>query len=180
ANSAKFSVKWWEFDIGWLAIRLLQTFGLAKPNYVPPKPLFAAHKTTIDAETVKALMRNRFQVLATYSKKVILPVLKEEKKKASEHSRALLSRARSLLIRDTSLIDDNSLQQLQKTLTQFSALNAAYTLRLQLQNLWQQTTASQKELVDNLYQWCQQAEASGIQSLRDFAKYIKTYTLQPV
>ncbi len=30
-TSAKFSVKWWEFDMGWLVIRLLQIFGLAHP-----------------------------------------------------------------------------------------------------------------------------------------------------
>jgi stearoyl-CoA desaturase (delta-9 desaturase) len=29
AYSAKFSNKWWEFDIGWFYIRLLETFGLA-------------------------------------------------------------------------------------------------------------------------------------------------------
>ncbi len=37
ATSARFSVKWWEFDIGWGVIRLLQAFGLAKPKRVPPK-----------------------------------------------------------------------------------------------------------------------------------------------
>jgi stearoyl-CoA desaturase (delta-9 desaturase) len=178
ANSAKFSVHWWEFDIGWLMIRLLQTFGLAKPNYVPPKPAFVSEKTTIDAETIKALMRNRFHLLAEYSRKVILPVLREEKRKACDQSKALLSRARALLVRDTSLMDKNSQEHLASTLAQFKNLSAAYQLRLQLQNMWQQTAATQKELIDNLYQWCQQAEASGIQALKDFAKHIKTYTLQ--
>ena len=179
ANSAKFSVHWWEFDIGWLAIRLLQAFNLAKPNYVPPKPAYANEKTTIDAETIKALMRNRFQLLAEYSKKVIIPVLREEKRKASAQSQALLSRARDLLIRDTSLIDINGRHLLEKTLSQFKNLSAAYQLRLQLQNMWQQTTSTQKDLIDHLYQWCQQAEGSGIKALRDFAQHIKTYTLQP-
>lgn len=29
AGSAKFSVEWWEFDIGWMYIRILEIFGLA-------------------------------------------------------------------------------------------------------------------------------------------------------
>jgi len=177
-NSAKFSVKWWEFDIGWLMIRLLQTVGLAKPNYVPPKPAFEHEKNTIDAETIKALMRNRFHLLAEYSKKVIVPVLREEKQRACDQSKTLLSRMRALLIRDNLLIDQNSKQRLESILSQFKNLKAAYQLRIQLQNMWQQTTASQKDLIDNLYQWCQQAEATGIKALSDFSKYIKTYSLR--
>lgn len=179
ANSAKFSVKWWEFDIGWLMIRLLQTLGLAKPNYVPPKPAFVREKTTIDAETIKALMRNRFHLLAEYSSKVIMPVLREEKRKAKNQGKDLLLRARSLLIRDTSFMDQPSQEQLKNTLAQFKNLSAAYQFRLKLQNLWQQTAATQKELIEALCQWCQQAETSGIKALKDFAKHIKTYTLQP-
>jgi stearoyl-CoA desaturase (delta-9 desaturase) len=67
---------------------------------------------------------------------------------------------------------------LETTLAQFENLSAAYQFRLRLQNMWQQTAATQKDLIENLYQWCQQAETSGIQALRDFAKHIKTYTLQ--
>ncbi len=178
ANSAKFSVKWWEFDSGWMVIRTLQLFGLAKPNYVPPKPAFVREKTTIDAETIKALMRNRFHLLAEYSKKVLVPVLREEKRKAQDQGKALLSRARALLIRDTSFMDRSSQERLESTLAQFANLSAAYQFRLRLQNLWQQTAATQKDLIENLCQWCQQAEASGIQALKDFAQHIKTYTLQ--
>jgi stearoyl-CoA desaturase (delta-9 desaturase) len=179
ANSAKFSVHWWEFDSGWFMIRLLQFFGLAKANYVPPKPVYVREKSTIDAETVKALMRNRFQVLAEYGRKVILPVLREEKSKAGRQGKALLARARTLLIRDSFLIDQQGKEKLETTLTQFNKLSTAYQLRLQLQNLWQQTTATQKELIDNVHQWCQQAEATGIQALRDFSKHLKTYVVQP-
>ena len=32
-KSAKFKAKWYEFDIGWLYIRLLQVFRLAKVEY---------------------------------------------------------------------------------------------------------------------------------------------------
>lgn len=179
ANSAKFSVQWWEFDMGWLVIRCLQLFGLAKPNYVPPKPAYVHEKTIIDAETIRALMRNRFQVLAKYSKKVMMPALQEEKHKTTnKNSKLLLSRAHKMLARQVFLIDQNIRETLEKTLAQFNTLHVIYQLREQLQNLWQQTTASQKELIDNLHTWCQQAEATGIQALHDFSRHLKTYTTQ--
>ncbi|HVY53864.1 MAG TPA: fatty acid desaturase [Gammaproteobacteria bacterium] len=178
ANSAKFSVQPWEFDIGWMMIRILQVFGLAKPNYVPPKPVYMKDKTTIDTETLKALMRNRFQVLAQYGKRVMMPVLRDEKRNASGESKALLSNARPLLMRDSAFIDENGKATLETTLSKFNQLSTAYQLRLQLQNLWQQTTATQKELVDSLHQWCVTAEQTGIKALRDFAKHIKTFALQ--
>jgi len=177
ANSAKFATHWWELDIGWVWICLLRALKLAKPNFVPPKPAYVHEKNHIDAETIKALMRNRFQVFAEYSKKVIIPVLREEKQKAGRQSKALLSRVRELLIRDVSLIDIQGKQHLENTFAQFQNLNSVYQLRLQLQSLWQQTTASQKELIDGLHHWCHEAEATGIKALRDFAKHIKTYSL---
>ena len=32
-HSARFSQKWWEFDVGWMYLRLLSVFGLAKIQY---------------------------------------------------------------------------------------------------------------------------------------------------
>jgi stearoyl-CoA desaturase (Delta-9 desaturase) len=44
ASSARLSNKWYEFDIGWLYIRILETFGLATVKKVAPKPRFTAPK----------------------------------------------------------------------------------------------------------------------------------------
>ena len=41
ATSAKFSIKWYEFDIGWMYIRMLETLGLAEVKKVAPTPRFA-------------------------------------------------------------------------------------------------------------------------------------------
>src|SRR5215212_3740004 len=42
ASSAKLSSKWYEFDIGWMYIRILESFRLATVKKVAPKPRFAA------------------------------------------------------------------------------------------------------------------------------------------
>jgi stearoyl-CoA desaturase (delta-9 desaturase) len=180
ATSAKFSVKWWEIDLGWFVIRTLQLFGLAKPKRVAPRPVLIEGKTSIDIETLKAVLTNRFQVMARYGKEVILPVLREERRRAGEKGSALLSRMRTLLIRDTSLVEYSDQQQLEKVLEDYRKLNVVYQFRMKLQNIWARGTASQKELVESLQDWCKQAEATGIEALRDFVGHLKSYVPQAV
>ncbi len=174
-TSAKFSVKWWEFDIGWMVIRTLQIFGLAKPKRIPPEPQLVANKTTVDIETVKGIITHRFHVLARYCQDVILPVFKDESHKAGN---ALPQGIRTMLVREPSLVDASSQAQLHTTLEQYRSLNVVYQFRLKLQNIWAKSTASQAELLESLQEWCRQAEASGISVLRDFVTHLKGYVPQ--
>src|SRR5688572_358104 len=174
-TSAKFSVKWWEFDAGWFVIRVLQALGLATPKRVAPKAVLAPGKTAIDSDTLTAILTNRFYVMARYSKDVILPVLKEERHRAGEAGRSLLRKARKLLTRETSLVDQTHLASV---LQNYNSLGVVYQFRLKLQNIWAQSTATQKELVEALQDWCKQAEATGIEVLRDFVQHLKAYVPQ--
>lgn len=180
ATSAKFSVKWWEVDMGWVFIRSMQFLGLAKPKRVPPKPHFIPGKKSVDDETLKAILTNRFQVMARYSKQVILPVLQEERRRAGAAGHALLRRMRTLLIRDTSLVDASGKQQLTHVLENNRALQTVYQFRLKLQNIWARSSATQKELVEALQEWCRQAEATGVEALREFVSHLKAYVPQRV
>lgn len=178
-TSAKFSVKPWEFDIGWLYINILKRFGLVKVKKIPPQVYVAPQKLTIDMDTVKAVLTNRFQVMARYSREVILPVLKEEKQKAGEKGRRLLAFAKSPLIRDESLVSPQEKEQLQEVLAERENLKLVYQYRLKLQEIWNSTTATQKELLDALQEWCRQAESSSLEVLRRFAAQLKGYVPTP-
>jgi len=175
ATSAKFSVKWWEFDMGWKVIRLLQLFGLAKPKRVIPKAKLVSEKTDVDVDTIKAILTHRFQVMSRYSKDVILPVLKEERRRAGQAGNTMLRKMKKLLIRETSLVKPEKQQELAAVLENHIALNVVYQLRLRLQNIWARSTATQKELVDALQEWCKQAEATRLEVLNNFVKHLKTY-----
>ncbi|HDI4856318.1 TPA: fatty acid desaturase, partial [Legionella pneumophila] len=80
ASSAKFSVKWWEFDLGWFYIRCLSFLGLAKVKKLPPKLAREDTKQCVDLNTVKAIISNRFQIMSDYYKRVTIPILKNEKR----------------------------------------------------------------------------------------------------
>lgn len=177
-TSAKFSVKWWEVDVGWLFIRALQFFGLAKPKRIPPKVELARDKASVDIDTVKAILTNRFQVLARYSRDVIFPVFREERYRAGKAGHSLLRRIRALLVREPSLVDSASQQQLTRVLENYSSLNVVYQFRVKLQNLWAKSTASQAELLEALQEWCRQAEATGINKLCEFVRQLRAYVPQ--
>lgn len=67
APSAKFSSKWYEFDLGWMYIRLLAASGLATVKRLAPVPRFIAAKPLADLQTLQAVIANRYHVLASYA-----------------------------------------------------------------------------------------------------------------
>jgi stearoyl-CoA desaturase (delta-9 desaturase) len=181
ASSAKFSVKWWEFDIGWLYIRCLSFLGLAKVKKLPPKLAREEGKRHVDLETVKAVVSNRFQVMSHYYKRVVRPILKDEKRQAIEHQeKHLFQRAGRLLRLQDNLLSPRARARLQMLLANREQLQLVYSFRQSLQNIWLKTASSQKELVEALQQWCKQAEESGLEVLRQFAQQIKAYVPKPV
>lgn len=174
-TSAKFSEKWWEFDIGWAVIRALQFVGLAKPKRVVPKSKHVTSKTHLDTDTIKAIITHRFHVLSQYSREVVLPMLREERKRAGKASATLLRYARTSLVRDPSIMKPSQKMRLANVLENFQTLRIVYQLRLKLQDIWSRSTASPKELLEALQEWCQQAEATGIEALQKFVRHLKTY-----
>lgn len=178
ASSAKFSAKWWEIDIGWWVIRLLQFFRLASPKRVLHKPRLLKDKTCIDTDTLKAIITYRLQVMSRYTNEVVLPALREEKKRASKASRTLLRRASTVLVRESSIMKASQKLCLANVLENFHSLRVVYQFRIALQDIWSRRTANQKELIDALQEWCRQAEATGIEALNRFAAHLKTYMPQ--
>jgi stearoyl-CoA desaturase (delta-9 desaturase) len=178
--SARFSVKWWEFDLGWIWIHLLALLGLARVKKVAPRPVIIAGKYSIDRDTVRAVVANRMHVMANYAREVTRPVLKQERRQAEGSCKRTLRRARFLLTRETSLIDEAARQRLDSLLEQFSNLRVVYHYRQQLQSVWARKATSQESLIKALQDWCLQAEATGISSLEAFARRLRGYSLQAV
>ncbi|MHB1585814.1 MAG: DesA family fatty acid desaturase [Acidiferrobacteraceae bacterium] len=183
ASSAKFSSKWWEFDAGWLYIRLLEMVGLAKVRKVAPVPHFNLNKRICDTDTVRAVVINRFQVMARFAVDVLHPVHREELNKLDPRDRerwALLKRTKRLLTREPALIDEAARTRLNLALQHSRALETVYQMKERLQDIWKRSTATQEQLRHALEEWCMQAEATGIQALREFSLHLRTYSVAPV
>lgn len=177
ASSAKFSVKWWEFDIGWMYIRCLSFLGLAKVKKLPPQLARQEGKLHVDLDTVKAVIGNRFQVMSHYYKGVVCPMLTHVKQTSIKNQidKKLFQRAGVLLRREETLLSPRASSHLKALLERYEQLRTVYNYRQSLQNVWLKTAASQKELVDALQQWCKQAEESGLEVLHQFAQQLKGY-----
>jgi len=180
ASSAKLSSKWWEFDIGWMYIRLLAFLGLAQVKKVAPKPAYNPAKRVIDIETVKAVIANRFQIMARFARDVIHQVHREELQRLDRSDKTQwvrFKRARQLIVREPRLIAEPHRESLDAALAHSGKLRTVYTMKEKLQQIWQQSAATQEQLRHALEEWCRQAEATGIQALRDFASKLPTYSL---
>ncbi len=177
-SSAKFSSRWWEFDLGWFYIRLLSLLGLARVKKLAPRPLILDCKEKVDMETVRAVIINRLHVMAQYTREVILPVLRQERQHTDASWKRLLRQARGLLIRDVSLIDARARGRLDRVLGQFSNLRTVYQYRQKLQAVWGRSATSHENLLKALQEWCSQAEATGIQALEEFSRRLRGYSLQ--
>ena len=178
-NSAKLSVKPWEFDMGWAWIQLFSFCGLAKVQRVAPIAHRVAGKGNLDMDTAMAILNNRFQIMAQYRTLVIAPLVKQELGKADASVRHHFRRAKALLSRETSLLDASHQARIQRLLEESQALKVIYEKRIALQQIWVKTSSNGHEMLDAIKQWVNDAEASGIQSLREFAEQLKTYSLRP-
>ena len=179
ASSARFSSRWYELDLGWIYIRLMQWLRLARVKKLAPRPAFDFHKPHVDLDTVRAVISNRMHVMAHYTRDVVSRVVKEEKARADRASRRLYKRSKRLLTRHEGLLDIHARQRLNDVLEQNRSLRVVYEFSQRLQDIWHQKTASQEKLLQALQDWCRQAEQTGIQALEEFARRLRGYTLAP-
>jgi len=169
-TSAKFSVKKYEFDIGWVYISLMQKIGWATVKKVPPKLQLGEVKPVADEKTLEALIANRYEVMAGYARG-IRKACKDEiaALKARKADVSVLQAAKRWLHRDVEKVPAVALPQLTQVRAAHPALDKMVTMREELRQLWLNTSHSREQLTADLQAWCRRAEESGIAALRDFS-----------
>jgi len=178
-NSSKLSRRWYEVDIGWGYIRLFQLFGLAKPKGYRPIAHYVPGKQDVDVETVQAIANNRFQIMRQYRKRVMEPVLRQQKALMDDEIRPRYRKLKRLLSREATLIRPREKEHLETVLERHEILRQIYEKSYELQALWRQRGLKPQEKLQALMDWCKEAEASGIRYLEDFAAHLRAYSLRP-
>nr|MCH9639648.1 transposase [Betaproteobacteria bacterium] len=177
ATSAKLSNKWYEFDIGWMYIRILEMMGLAKVKKIAPKLRLDKDKTQCDLDTLQAVISHRYEVLAKYSNSLKLTFAKEIehlKEVTMQHGVDNLTLKRWVLA-DSKTLQEHERETLSQVLSNAKTLDKVYTMREELASIWQRSTASKDELVKQLEDWCKRAEESGIEALKTFSQRLRCY-----
>ena len=177
ASSAKLSSKWYEFDIGWMYIRILEIFGFATVKKVAPKPRFAQPKPAADLDTLHAVITNRYDVLSRYARSLKRTYSDEvdRLKHWSPRDAEVLRSLKLALLRGQAVAGAES-TRLAEALKNSRALATAIAMRHDLVALWERSSASKEQLLKQLQDWCHRAEASGVASLVDFSHRLRSYS----
>jgi stearoyl-CoA desaturase (delta-9 desaturase) len=173
-TSAKFSVKPYEFDIGWKYITLMSKIGWARVKKTPPKLQFGEIQPVADEKTLEALIANRYEVMARYAKELRLACKREiSALQARQGDTALLIGAKRWLPRDADRVPEAAQAQVQMARAAYPALDKMVVMREELRQLWLSTSASREQLASDLQSWCHRAEESGVAALRDFSMKLR-------
>ena len=175
-TSAKLSSKWYEFDIGWMYIRMMEIVGLAKVKKVAPQPKFDRQKLVADFETLQSVIANRYDVMSKFAlslKKTWREELTTLRNTQFESS--FLKSSKKLLHSEPGTLEASQLQQLKELFAHSNALQTMHEMRAELAVIWERSHATREQLLQQLQDWCARAEASGIKSLQEFSLRLRSY-----
>ena len=179
-SSAKFSIKWWEFDIGWLYVKVLSALKLARVLRLAPVPKKRHHKLTevITPATLEVLIQGRPHVLCEYATNVIKPIFKAELASADKARRKLLAKAKNALFLHERHTIEQDISALKEVALNSWQLQKVYEFKRTLEDMLH-NCRNQHQLLQSLQDWCHQAEKSGIEVLSNFSERIRNYSLHP-
>lgn len=176
-SSAKLSNRWYEFDIGWMYIRILDLLGLAEIKKVAPRPRFTEAKPVADFDTLQAVITYRYDVLAKYAKSLKNTYAEELRvlRRFAPQDARLLRGLKRWLNRDERQLGREERARLAEALAKSKKLSTVYSMRQDLAALWERSNASREQLLKQLQDWCRRAEASGIRQLEEFSRGLRSY-----
>jgi len=174
-TSAKFSIKKYEFDMGWVYISLMSKIGWAKVKKVAPKLQLGAIRPVADEKTLEALIANRYEVMAAYGremKRVAKAEINTLKAKQADFS--MLKSAKRWLHRDEDRLPASARPQLAQARAAHPVLDKMLAMREELRQMWLNTSQSREQLTADLQSWCRRAEESGIVALQQFSMRLRS------
>ena len=172
-TSAKLSVKPYEFDLGWLYIRILETCGLATVKKTPPKLAFGDIKPVADEKTLEAVIANRYEVMANYAAQLRLAMKQELASMSTLPADSVLAAAKRWMHRDVEKVPAKVLDQLAQARAALPDVDTMVKMREELRQLWLNTNHNRAQLALDLQAWCKRAEASGIAALQEFSMQMR-------
>jgi stearoyl-CoA desaturase (delta-9 desaturase) len=173
-TSAKFSVKPYEFDIGWVYIRAMEKVGLATVKKVPPRLQLGDIQPVADEKTLEALIAHRYEVMAGFARELRRAGKAEiEALKARKADISVLQAANRWLHRDDDKVPAAAKPQVAQARAEHPVLDKMVTMREELRQMWLSRSASREQLATDLQAWCRRAEESGIAALQEFSMKLR-------
>ena len=172
-TSAKLSVKPYEFDIGWMYIRVLENLGLASVKKTPPRLAYGDIRPVADEKTLEALIANRYEVMANYARQLRVAMNQELSCMSILPADAVLATAKRWMHRDADRVPATVIAQLAQARAALPDVDTMVKMREELRQLWLNTNHNRAQLAQDLQAWCKRAEASGIAALQEFSMHLR-------
>jgi stearoyl-CoA desaturase (Delta-9 desaturase) len=175
-TSAKFSIRWYEFDLGWMYIQIMEALGLATVRKTAPKVKLDPSKFEVDAQTLQAVIAHRYDVLANYAKSMKSTCATEfVALRAKGHDSSALKTLRKWLHSDARELPAQHREKVDVVLASSPMLKTAASMRQDLTRLWERSTLNTEQLVSQLKEWCERAEKSNVPQLVTFSRRLRCY-----
>ena len=179
-DSAKLSVKWYEFDLGYFYIQCLSVCGLAKVRRLPPEinqKKLALCRTEI--ERWKILVANRLRIMERLTQEVVIPMVKKQAASV-QFKLAGFSSIKQLvktMIRHSARLTEREKGLLELQFQHGEKLRAVYNLYKKLETICHQRRAGQKEMFGALKKWCEEASSTEIPGAKKFTEWLESHFL---
>ena len=173
ATSAKLSSRWYELDIGWVYICLLQSVGLAQVKKTIPK--VRVNKTQpINEDLVRAVIKHRYEIMAQYSKTLQL-AFKEEVKTMRILAKEFADN-HHWLCKDENKLSISQRNRLESLMLTNERIRHLIEMRRELTQIWARSTSTREQLLEQLSTWFSKAEDSNYNFLQLFSQRLKTFS----
>jgi stearoyl-CoA desaturase (Delta-9 desaturase) len=175
-TSAKFSLRWYEFDLGWLYIRGLSALGLAKVRKTAPKVKLDPSKWEIDAATLQAVIMHRYDVMTNYAKSIKRATRMEiESLRAKGADSTTLKKVRKWLHLDEAVVPAHHREAITQVVDSSPNLKTTLAMKQELARIWERSTLTTEQLVAQLKDWCERAEKTDVEPLVKFSRRLRCY-----
>ena len=164
-TAAKFSLRPWEFDIGWMYIKIFGAIGLCKVKRIAPMPIIQKNENTDSKLIAQSLLQSKLAVITDYTQKVLKPAYQKEKFKLSF----------KLLADHPQRLNEHQENKINALLENSSTLNTIYILKNRLHEILHSRQIKHEQFVETLNNWSNEAKGHGITALDDFLVRLRSY-----
>jgi len=174
-TSAKFSIRWFEVDVGWAYISLMRSLRLAALRKAPLPLTRRPGQFAPTLSTLNSVLGHRAILMRemTVLKRAVFHA--ERPRMASSIPTAALQQAKGLLQQAPCRLTGAQREDLERVLTHSDRLHRMHMAQTTLETLWERSSETQEQLLARLQQWCTDAERNGPRSLQRFARQLASY-----
>lgn len=164
-TAAKFSLRAWEFDIGWMYIKIFGLIGLCRVKRLAPKPIIQEKQNTDSKLITQSILQSKLAVITDFTQKVLKPIYKKEKFHLSF----------KLLADHPKRLSQNQETKVNNLLARNNKLSNVYSLKNKLHELLHSREVKHENFIETLNKWSDEARSHGIEALDDFLIRLKSY-----